>query len=389
MKRQVGLIGLGVMGQNLALNIHENAYSIAIYNRTASKTENFIHNNVGIKSIKPTYTLKDLVSSVERPRKIILVVKSGQAVDDLIDQLKALLVSGDLIIDSGNSFFKDTIRRSQELIKNGIFYIGAGISGGEKGAREGPAIMVGGQKRAYQLVQELFKKIAAKAKDGIPCISYNGPHGAGHYVKMIHNGIEYGDMQLIGECVWVLKKVLKMQSDKIAEILAQWNQKEDVLHSYLVEITAEMMKKRDNTKSAFLIDMVADITAMKGTGTWTVQSALELMVPIPTITAAVYSREMSQKKAFRAKLFKQKQTHAFPPPPVINSDELINLAHDALYLAKISSYAQGMALLQSASAAYQFDFNLKNIVQGWRAGCIIRARLLEEMPQLYQNTPLL
>ncbi|MDD4289418.1 MAG: NAD(P)-binding domain-containing protein, partial [Atribacterota bacterium] len=260
------------------------------------------------------------------------------------------------------------------------------ISGGEEGALKGPAIMPGGQEEAYKLMQDLFEKISAKAHDDKPCVSYIGPHGAGHYVKMVHNGIEYGDMQLIGECVWTLKKAFGLSSEEIGEIVEKWNSYDDVLSSYLIEITADSMKEKGKNGNHSLIDVVADITRMKGTGTWTVQSALELLVPIPTITAAVFSREMSQNKDQRLQLSRTLSSYG-EKNININKKEIIQIAHDALYLSKLSSYAQGMALLQAASEEYKFNLNLKNIVEGWRAGCIIRAQFLDEITKAYKDNP--
>ena len=385
-KSQIGLIGMGVMGQNLTLNIEDKGYSVSVYNRTASKTEEFTKGSARGKKITPTYSLEEFMSSLERPRRIILLVQAGEAVDDFIEKLIPLMDKGDLIIDGGNSFFKDTIRRNKYLAEKGFLYIGTGISGGEEGALKGPAIMPGGQEEAYKLVQDLLEKIAAKAKDNKPCVSYIGPHGAGHYVKMVHNGIEYGDMQLIGECVWTLKKALGLTSPEIAEIMGEWNNPDDVLCSYLIEITAESMKEKDKRGDYPLVDVVADITRMKGTGTWTVQSALELLVPIPTITAAVFSREMSQDKELRIKLSQKLPSYQVKTKQT-DRGSLIQIAHDALYLAKLSSYAQGMALLKAASKEYQFNLNLKNIVEGWRAGCIIRAQFLDEITKVYQENP--
>ena len=385
-KTQVGLVGLGVMGENLILNMEDKGYSVSVYNRTSSKTEEFAQGRAKDKKIQPTYSLEEFLASLERPRRIILLVKAGQPVDDFIEKIIPLMDKGDLLIDGGNSFFKDTIRRNQYLEEKGFLYIGTGISGGEEGALKGPAIMPGGQEEAYHLVQDLFEKIAAKAGDNKPCVSYIGPHGAGHYVKMVHNGIEYGDMQLIGECVWTLKKALGLTSEEIAEIIRQWNSPDDVLCSYLIEITAESMKEKDKNSPHSLVDVVADITRMKGTGTWTVQSALELLVPIPTITAAVFSREMSQDKDLRLQLSQQLPSYQ-EERKEINRESLIQIAHDALYLSKLSSYAQGMALLQRASEEYQFNLNLKNVVEGWRAGCIIRAQFLDEITKVYQENP--
>ena len=384
-KQNIGLIGLGVMGQNLTLNMENKGYFVAVYNRTSAKTEDFSKGAAKDRNILPTYSLEEFVNSLETPRKIILLVKQGKPVDDYIEKLIPLLDKGDLIIDGGNSYFKDTIRRNKELEKIGLLFVGTGISGGEEGALKGPAIMPGGQKEAYALVEDIFKKIAAKAYDGVPCVSYIGPDGAGHFVKMIHNGIEYGDMQLIGECVWVFKNALDMSSGEIAHIMANWNSDNDVLRSYLVEVAGESMKEKDKKSGEHLVDRTADITRMKGTGTWTVQSALELLVPIPTITAAVFSREMSQDKDLRLKVSKKLST--FKEKYVGEKEQFIKIAHDALYLAKISSYAQGMALLQAASKEYKWDLNLGEIVKGWRSGCIIRAQFLDEVTKAYEENP--
>lgn len=384
-KQNIGLIGLGPMGQNLTLNMEDKGYSVAVYNRTSSKTENFANESAKGKSILPVYSLEEFVNSLESPRKMILLVKQGKPVDDFIAKLVPLLDKGDLIIDAGNSYFKDTIRRNKELSEKGLLFIGTGISGGEEGALRGPAIMPGGQREAYNLVEDLFKKIAAKAYDGVPCVSYVGPDGAGHFVKMVHNGIEYGDMQLIGECVWVFKNALNMSSEEIAQIMTSWNSDDDLLRSYLVEITGDSMKEKDKKSGEYLVDRTADITRMKGTGTWTVQSALELLVPIPTITAAVFSREMSQDKDLRLKV--SKKLSIFKEKYVGEKEQFIKIAHDALYLAKISSYAQGMALLQAASKEYKWDLNLGEVVKGWRSGCIIRAQFLDEVTKAYKENP--
>ncbi|MEN3189923.1 MAG: NADP-dependent phosphogluconate dehydrogenase, partial [Atribacterota bacterium] len=337
------------------------------------------------KNILPTYSLEEFVNSLEVPRKIILLVKQGKPVDEYIEKLVPLLEKDDLIIDGGNSYFKDTIRHNKKLSELGLLFIGTGISGGEEGALKGPAIMPGGQKEAYNLMEDIFKKIAAKAYDGVPCVSYIGPDGAGHFVKMVHNGIEYGDMQLIGECVWIFKNALNMSSGEIAQIMTEWNSENDVLRSYLIEITGESMKEKDKKSNEYLVDLTADITRMKGTGTWTVQSALELLVPIPTIAAAVFSREMSQDKDLRLKL--SKELSIFRERYIGEKEQFIEIAHNALYLAKISSYAQGMALLQAASKEYNWNLNLGEIVKGWRSGCIIRAQFLDEVTKAYKENP--
>jgi len=384
-KKNIGLIGLAVMGQNLALNIESKGYSLVVFNRTISKTQDFINSASKGKNIVAAYSLEEFVANLESPRIIILMVKAGSPVDGYIEKLTPLLSKGDLIIDGGNSYFKDTIRRNKELSEKNILFIGAGISGGEEGALKGPAIMPGGQIEAYNLVKDLFNNIAGKAEDGIPCVSYIGPNGAGHFVKMVHNGIEYGDMQLIGECVWTLKNALGLNAEEISDIMLSWNKPEDVLCSYLIEITGKAMREKDKESDRFLVDRTADITRMKGTGTWTVQSSLELLVPIPTITSAVFAREMSEDKDLRLAISEE---FKFNKSKYKNGrDELINMAHDALYIAKISSYAQGFALLKASSKEYGFNLNLAEITKGWRAGCIIRAQFLNEIDKAYENNP--
>ncbi len=384
-KANIGLIGMEVMGTNLALNMESKGYSVTVFNRTALKTETFAKGRAKGKDILPTYTIENFVSALESPKKIMLMVKAGKPVDTFIEKLVPLLNEGDLIIDGGNSYYKDTMRRNVDLVEKGIFYIGTGVSGGEEGALKGPALMPGGQLEAYALIEELFKDIAAKAADGLPCVSYIGPHGAGHFVKMVHNGIEYGDMQLIGECVWVLKNAFNMNSKEIADIMLEWNGDGDVLRSYLVEITADGMREKYAGTDEYRVDSTADITRMKGTGTWTVQSALELLVPIPTIAAAVFSREMSQDKDLRLKMSEKLTVEKGRYEGKRNA--LIDFAHDALYIAKISSYAQGMALLKAASKEYAFNLNLGNIAGGWRGGCIIRAQFLDEITRAYEENP--
>ncbi|MCM8833169.1 MAG: NADP-dependent phosphogluconate dehydrogenase [Candidatus Omnitrophica bacterium] len=386
-KGDIGIIGMEVMGRNLALNFERNGYTVVVFNRTGEKTKAFVETQGKGKNIIPTYEISDFVANLERPRKIMLMVKEGQPVDDFISKLVPILDKGDLIIDGGNSFFKDTIRRSNQLSEKGILFIGTGVSGGEEGALKGPAIMPGGQFEAYKLVEEMFKKISAKAYDGQPCVTYIGPDGAGHYVKMVHNGIEYGDMQLIGECCWFFKNGFGMSSGEIAEIMSQWNGENDILRSYLIQITGDLMKEKHKEKpDEYLVDIVADITRMKGTGTWTVQSALELLVPVPTIASAVFSREMSQDKDIRLKvssMLKLDIKEKFKG----SKKNIIKVAHDALYIAKISSYAQGLALLKSASEFYKWNLKLGEIAKIWRAGCIIRAQFLDEITNAYKENP--
>lgn len=386
--QNIGLIGLAVMGQNLALNIESKGYSVAVYNRTLSRIDEFIERKAKGKNIKAAYSIKELVGSLEKPRKIILMVKAGDTVDQNIEMLLPLLESGDLVIDGGNSFYKDTIRREEYFLKKGLLYIGTGISGGEEGALLGPAIMPGGHKKAYDLVEGLFKKISAKAEDGLPCVSYIGPDGAGHFVKMVHNGIEYGDMQLIGECVWVLRNVLNVldyDSEDISDIIRSWNNPYDILSSYLMEVTEKITREPDKQSNSCLVERTADITRMKGTGTWTVASALELLVPIPTISSAVFSREMSQDKELRLKVSEKLKPAS--SKYLGDSGEFVNIAHDALYIAKISSYTQGFALMAAASEKYDWNLKMGKIAQGWRAGCIIRAQFLSRITEEYESNP--
>ena len=383
-KAKIGVIGMEVMGKSLALNIESKGYSVAVYNRTGAKTKTFVEGPARGKKVIGTYDLKNFVASLESPRKILLMVKVGEPVDNFINQLIPFLDKGDLIIDGGNSYFKDTIRRNNELTKKGFLFIGTGVSGGEEGALKGPSLMPGGEKDAYSLVEKIFKDISGKASDGEPCVAYIGPDGAGHFTKMVHNGIEYGDMQLIGECAWFFKN-LGMESAEIASLMLKWNGENDILRSYLVEITADGLREKHKGTDEELVDRVADITRMKGTGTWTVQSALELLVPIPTIAAAIFSREMSQDKDLRLKMSGAGLINQAPTKGSFHRDELIELAHDALYIAKISSYAQGTALLKAASDEYKFNLNLGKIAKIWRAGCIIRAQFLDEIAQAYEQ----
>lgn len=384
-KQNIGLIGLAVMGQNLVLNMESKGYSVAVYNRTSERTKEFMDGKAKDKNIEATHSLKELVDSLEFPRKIMLMVKAGSPVDDNIEELVPLLDKGDLIIDGGNSFYKDTIRREKYLLEKGVLYIGTGVSGGEEGALLGPAIMPGGTKEAYALVKDIFEKISAKAEDGIPCVSYVGDDGAGHFVKMVHNGIEYGDMQLIGECVWVLKSALGFNASRISDVIASWNKPDDILSSYLIEITGEAMRELEKDSSSYLVDRTADITRMKGTGTWTVTSALELLVPIPTIASAVFSREMSEDKNLRLTVSEKLKSTSTSYNG--DSSRFIQIAHDALYIAKISSYAQGFALMVAASHKYGWDLNMGRIAQGWRAGCIIRAGFLSRITEEYEKNP--
>ena len=382
-KYNIGLIGLAVMGENLVLNMERNGFSVAVYNRTTQRMTNFIEGGAKGKNIKGCETLEELVDSLEEPRKVMLMVQAGAPVDAVIGQLKPLLKKGDLIIDGGNSFFKDTERRAEALGGEGINYIGTGVSGGEEGALWGPAIMPGGQQEAYRMVEPIFKAIAAKAEDGEPCVDYIGPRGAGHYVKMVHNGIEYGDMQLIAEAYDVMHRALDLSAQELHEIFAEWYEGE--LQSYLIEITRDIFTKVDPDTNKPLVDVILDEAQQKGTGKWTSQSALDLGAPTQTINAAVESRIISAYKEERVAASKVLSG----PKAAFTGDrqQLINDVRDALYAAKICSYAQGMGLLRAASEEYDYDLKYGEIAKIWRAGCVIRARFLNDITAAYERDP--
>lgn len=384
-RAQAGLIGLAVMGENLALNIERNGFRLAVYNRTPERTKAFADGGAKGKNILATYSLKEFVEVIERPRRIILLVKAGQPVDEVIGELKPLLEKGDILVDGGNSWFKDTERRQAELIPNGILYIGSGVSGGEYGALWGPSLMPGGPKEAYDAIEPIWNKIAAKVEDGA-CCTYLGPGGAGHFVKMVHNGIEYGDMQLIAESYNLLRQGLGLSAPQLAEVFAKWN--EGQLQSYLIEITAKVLAKQDSDTGTPLVDLILDKAGSKGTGKWTVQIAAELDVPIPTITAAVDSRLLSSFKDLRVKASKT-LTGPSNATNAIAREEFIQAVHDALYASKICSYAQGMSLLQKASEKYEWNLRLGEIARIWKGGCIIRARFLDKIKGAYQRDPAL
>jgi 6-phosphogluconate dehydrogenase len=381
-KANFGLMGLGVMGYMLALNMERNGFRVAGYDLDAEKVKAFGEKNPG-KNLVGCATLKEFIDVLERPRRILMMVPAGNPVDAAIAGIKDALEPGDLLIDGGNSFFLDTERRSKELEALHINFIGTGVSGGEEGALWGPAIMPGGQKEAWEITAPIFRAIAAKAEDGEPCVAYMGPRGAGHYVKMVHNGIEYGDMQLIAEVYDVLHRGLGLSAQELHEIFAEWNQGE--LKSYLIEITADIFKKMDEETGRPLVDLILDEAAQKGTGKWTSQNALDIGAPIPTINAAVESRILSSLKSQRVTASKIIRG----PKPEYGGDRarLIDAAKQALYASKITSYAQGMGLLRIASAEYKYDLNMGEIAKIWRAGCIIRADLLNDIMNAYQRDP--
>lgn len=383
MQYKIGLVGLGVMGRNLALNIERNGFPIAVWNRNTQKMHDFISEEGEGKALLGVEKLPDLMAALERPRRIILMVQAGPAVDEVIDQIKPLMDPGDILIDCGNTFFTDTERRSKALESEGFQYIGAGVSGGEEGALWGPAIMPGGNRTAWEALSEIFYAIAAKAEDGQPCVEYMGPGGAGHYVKMVHNGIEYGDMQLISEAYDLLCRGLGLGADELHAIFSRWN--EGLLKSYLIEITADIFKTMDPETGLPLVDLILDEAGQKGTGKWTSQNALDIGVPVPTINAALQGRIISSLKAERV----YAATQLPAPQQKFEGDpaELINAIENALYASKVTSYAQGLAMLRMASNEYQYDLNIRDIAKIWRAGCIIRASLLGDIMDAYERDP--
>lgn len=371
------------MGENLALNVERNGFPIAVYNRTPEKTNAFMTERAQGKNAVATYSLEEFVNALERPRKILIMVKAGAPVDAVIQQLKPLLDEGDIIIDGGNSLYDDTARRTRELEPEGFRFIGMGVSGGEEGALNGPSLMPGGTKSSYEYLSPIFNKIAAQVEDG-PCVTYIGPGGAGHYVKMVHNGIEYGDMQLIAEAYSLLKDGLGLDNRQLHEIFAEWNTT-DELNSYLIEITADIFRYIDPDTKNHLVDMILDSAGQKGTGRWTVQSALEFGVCIPTITAAVNARIMSSYKQERVAA-----SQMLPGPTGTyqgDTKAFVNMVRDALYCSKICSYAQGMALLATASKEYSYDLNLSEMARIWKGGCIIRAGFLGKIQSAFIENP--
>lgn len=379
-KQKVGVIGLAVMGRNLALNIADHGFSVAVYNRSPEKTMDLMKEAEG-KDIVPAYSLKDFIDALETPRKIILMVQAGDAVDQTISQLLPLLNKGDLIMDGGNSNYQDTIRRSGELKSKGYYYLGTGISGGEEGARKGPAIMPGGDEEAYRMLKPVLTAISARVEDE-PCCTYIGKDGAGHFVKMVHNGIEYADMQLICEAYDILKRGLGLTPPEFQEIFAEWNRGE--LNSYLIDITADIFSKKDPETGKYLVDLILDTAGQKGTGKWTGQISLNLGVPTPTITAAVYERYLSSMKGERVQAAKVLKG---PVNLEHKSRDMVEAVRRALYASKICSYAQGFGLMRAASLNYGWDLRLGDIAKIFRGGCIIRAQFLNHIHRAYEKNP--
>src|SRR5437016_7610836 len=383
MQSDIGLIGLAVMGENLALNMESKGFPVAVFNRTAAVTEKFVTTRGKRKKITSTKTIEEFIAALKRPRKVMMMIKAGKPVDQVIAEVAALLEKGDVLIDGGNSLFTDTQRRFHDLEGKGIHYVGCGVSGGEEGALKGPSLMPGGSRESYEIIAPIFRKIAAQV-EGEPCCRYMGPDGAGHYVKMVHNGIEYGDMQLICEAYAIMKNVLGMETPELAEIFTEWNKGE--LDSYLIDITSQIFRKIDPETGKPLVDVILDKAGQKGTGMWTLQSAIAQSVVISTINAAVEARVISSRKDERvaaSKILPQ------PKPTNFTGDrkKLVDAVRNALYASKIVSYAQGMELLGAASKQYNWNLNFGDIATIWRGGCIIRAKFLNRVVDAYKRDP--
>jgi len=380
---QFGMIGLAVMGENLALNVADHGFSVAVWNYETEWVDRFIDKHNANGQFTGAKSFEEFTRALERPRRIMMMIKAGTPVDQTIESIKPFLEEGDILIDGGNSFFKDTQRREAALAPTGINFFGSGVSGGEEGARHGPSLMPGGAREAYEHVRPIFESIAAKTDSGA-CVTYVGPNGAGHFVKMVHNGIEYGDMQLIAEAYDILRNCLGMEASELADTFAEWNR--GVLESYLIEITSQIFTVKDQETGKPLVDEILDKAGQKGTGKWTAQVALDLAIPIPTIAAAIDARVISSMKDERvaaSKKLKGPKTKKFRGERA----KLIRAVHDALYASKICSYAQGMRLIQSGSQEYTWNIDLREMARIWKGGCIIRARFLDTIMQAYERRP--
>jgi len=382
-KYKIGVVGLGVMGHNLALNMERNGFPVAGYDLDAAKTKSFLEGPAAGKKIIAVDSPAALMAALEKPRRILMMVPAGNPVDNAIAHLKVHMQPGDILMDGGNSYFLDTERRSKSLEDERYLFVGMGVSGGEEGALWGPAIMPGGQFQAWEAVAPILQAISAKAEDGQPCVAYMGPRGAGHYVKMVHNGIEYGDMQLIAEIYDLLMRGLGLSNQELHDIFTEWN--EGDLKSYLIEITADIFSRMDPDTNRPLVDMILDEAQQKGTGKWTSQNALDVGAPIPTINAAVESRILSSLKTQRVEASRliHGPRHSYKG----SRQHLINACRQALYASKITSYAQGLGLLRIASDEYQYGLDIGEIARIWRAGCIIRASLLGDIMVGYRRNP--
>ncbi len=383
-KADIGVIGLAVMGENLILNMESKGFTVACFNRTVEKVDRFINGRAKGKNIIGCHDIAEFCAALKRPRKAMLMVKAGAPVDAFIEKLLPFLEPGDIIIDGGNSHFPDTIRRTKALEEKGLLYIGTGVSGGEEGALLGPSLMPGGSPAAWEAVRPIFQAVAAKV-DGAPCCEWIGSDGAGHYVKMVHNGIEYGDIQMICEAYFLMKTVLGMTPEEMHEVFKRWNEGE--LNSYLIEITRDILAKKDEETGRPLVEMILDTAGQKGTGKWTSQSALDLGAPASTIAEAVFARCMSALKEERVAASKVLQG----PAPRFDGDReaFIEDIRQALYASKVCSYAQGFQLLKMAAAEYGWDLKFGEIAMIWRGGCIIRARFLNEIKKAYDQDPAL
>ncbi len=377
----IAVVGLAVMGQNLARNMAHKGFSVAVYNRTSQKTDEFMEAYGGEGTFGAAHTPEELVNMLAKPRVIMFMVKAGSPVDGMIETFLPYLEEGDILIDGGNSFYQDTRRRCKELEAKGIHFIGCGVSGGEEGALEGPSLMPGGNREAYEVVRPIFEKIAAQV-EGVPCCTYVGADGAGHYVKMVHNGIEYGDMELIAEAYFLMKEVLHMEAKEIGEVSTTWNT--GILESYLIEITAEVLQKEDPETKGALVDYILDKAGQKGTGKWTSEEGLALGVPIPTIAEAVFARAMSAYKDER--VVASGVLSASVPAFTGNKEEYIDAIHSALYASKICSYAQGFSLLKAAAKEYDWTIEYGDMAKIWRGGCIIRAVFLNDITKAFAKT---
>ncbi len=382
--QNMGIVGLGVMGENLALNMISKGYSVAGYDLDAGKRASFEQATAGKDAVAPA-TIEEFVAALERPRRILMMVPAGKPVDAVIGELRPRLSAGDLLIDGGNTFFADTDRRLKELEGTGILYIGTGVSGGEEGALHGPSIMPGGNPEAWPVVKPILQAIAARAEDGTPCAEWLGSGGAGHFVKMVHNGIEYGDMQMICEAYWLMKNLLGMSTEEMSDVFAEWNKGE--LSSYLIGITADILTKKDEETGKPLVDVILDTASQKGTGKWTSQVALDLGAPAQTIADAVFARMLSALKQERVAASRVLQG----PAPSFSGDkaEFLEMIRRALFSSKICSYAQGFQLLRAADQEYHWNLQFGTISSLWRAGCIIRAQFLGRIKEAYDREPAL
>ena len=385
-KADIGLIGLAVMGENLVLNMERNGFTVAVFNRHTEKVDAFVNGRGAGKKFIGCHSIEELCANLESPRRIMMMIKAGKAVDEMIEKLVPHLAPGDILIDGGNSFYQDTIRRTNDLAAKGIRFIGTGVSGGEEGALLGPSIMPGGNAEAWPYVKPVFQAISAKVAGGVPCCQWVGDNGAGHYVKMVHNGIEYGDMQMICEAYWLMKQILGLDAKQLHEVFAKWNEGE--LNSYLIEITSEIFTKTDPETGKPVADIILDTAGQKGTGKWTSQGALDLGAPAPTVAEAVFARCLSAIKEERvaaSKIIQEDDLAVFNG----DRDAFIEAVRQALYASKICSYAQGFQMLRLAAKEYNWDLHYGEIALLWRGGCIIRATFLEKIKEAFDKNPAL